>query len=66
MINGRTGRPKQHFKKVHPPRIKLYEDTIEKLKIIAEESNRSQSDIYQEALDQFILNRARVKNIISL
>lgn len=62
----KTGRPRQRFHKIHPPRIKIYEDTVSKIKAISEETNRSQSDVYQEALDLYLINYERKKTVISL
>ena len=46
-------RPRQQFKKIHPPRIKIYEDTIEWFKIYSKNTGISMSELYQEALDQY-------------
>lgn len=62
----KMGRPRQNYKKVHLPAIVLYEDTIIKMKIIADETDRSQSAVYQEALDLYVLSIERRKNLISL
>ena len=61
-ISNGPGRPKQDDIKVHPPKIKIYQSTIEKLKTISEETGKSQSHLYQLACDEFILKYHRNKN----
>lgn len=60
------GRPRQNIKKVHLPNIVIYEDTVKEMEIIADETDRSQSAAYQEALDLYILGIKRRKNLVSL
>ena len=65
--NGKkTGRPRQQYKKIHIPGIVIYEDTVKKIKIIANDLGCSQSEVYQEALDKYIWEIERKKTIISL
>lgn len=59
---GRIGRPKINPKE-HLPRVRIYSSTIEEMTQIAEKKGRTQSEIYQEALD-FYLRMEKNKNII--
>ena len=65
-IKRSRGRPTIENKKRHPPRITLYPETIDKMQEIAELSDRSLTDIYQDALDLYISRNEIRKNVISL
>ena len=58
-----SGRPKTANPKRHLPKVTVYSSTIEEMAQIAEKKGRSQSDIYQEALD-FYIRMEKNKNII--
>ena len=60
------GRPTKENKKIHLPAITLNEDTIIKMNDIALQRGKSQSEIYQEALDSYIAIVERNKNVVRL
>ena len=66
VIKNRAGRPRQQIKKIRPPGIVLYEDTLLWFKEQSKQTGRSQSDLFQEACDLYILREERKKTIISL
>jgi len=60
------GRPSKDDKKVGAPHLTLRQETIEKMNEIANQRGKSQSEIYQEALDHYISIVERNRVVIRL
>ena len=60
----RMGRPPAEDPRINPPSIRIRESMVEKLREIAEATNKSQSDIWEEALDSYIRNYDQVKTFV--
>jgi len=48
------GRPPADDPKIHPPRIRLTESSIKRMEEIGTAYGKTQSEVYQEAIDRYI------------
>ena len=58
------GRPPSDDPKVHLPSIRIKTSMVEKMKQIADFCDKSQSDIYEEAIDQYIQKYEQIKTFV--